>query len=197
MLAAACLASAASHRALQSESCPLYWPCNASISLLDIVIDLVIHIDFVHALCMQGNCRCSTLFNDVGAPKKTFLFHLSQLTKKDFNYEGFQLWRISPVYVDCEGSVHVLSGLKVSYLQHQIMSGWKICIETILDHFVEVLPLLDVGTWSMYFSKSSFSCFKFIFWGTTAIDAREELDELDEERDLGCKICVSRTSSQK
>jgi hypothetical protein len=37
----------------------------------------------------------------------------------------------------------------------------------------------------MYFSKSSFNCFRFIFWGTTAIDAREELEELDEERDLG------------
>ena len=43
----------------------------------------------------------------------------------------------------------------------------------------------------MYFSKSSFSCFKFILWGTTASEAREELEELDEEeRDLRRKICT-------
>ena len=43
----------------------------------------------------------------------------------------------------------------------------------------------------MYFSKSSFSCFRFILWGTTATEAREELEELDEEeRDLRRKICT-------
>ena len=36
----------------------------------------------------------------------------------------------------------------------------------------------------MYLSKSSLSCLRFIFCGTTAIDAREELEELEEERDL-------------
>ena len=42
----------------------------------------------------------------------------------------------------------------------------------------------------MYFSKSSFSCFRFILCGTTAIDALEALEELDEERDLRRKIWV-------
>ena len=99
----------------------------------------------------------------------------------------------SPVYVDREGSMHVLSRLKVSHLQYKISPGLKDLFQDVyivLDSFSEFY-LVDLGTsasesltWSMYFSKSSFSCFRFMFWGTTAIDAREELEELDEERDL-------------
>ena len=39
-------------------------------------------------------------------------------------------------------------------------------------------------TWSMYFNRSSFSCLRFIFCGTTAIEALEELEEEEDERDL-------------